>query len=302
MAQEAITEGKRQGWMDRTHRVAHEGDFVLIPLRPGHDPPGEVVEREVEEEARERPRPFRSSFDVVGDIAIVKVRDVERAREIASSILASNSHVSAVFHDAGISGTERRRRLSFLAGSYHTLTEHRENGIRLFVDVEKVYFSPRLATERMRVCNRVADGERVLDMFAGIGPFSITIARYRRCSVTAVDINSDAIGLMRRNIEANRLLGRVEPVLGDAREVVAGRGPFDSVIMNLPHSPDEFLDVGLSVLREGGKVFYYRICDLDTLYLTMERFREAGCQILEKRKVHGYSPREDMYHILARKG
>ncbi|WP_075056396.1 hypothetical protein [Thermogymnomonas acidicola] len=73
--------------------------------------------------------------------------------------------------------------------------------------------------------------------------------------------------------------------------------------MNLPHSPDEFLDVGLSVLREGGKVFYYRICDLDTLYLTMERFREAGCQILEKRKVHGYSPpREDMYHILARKG
>lgn len=58
---------------------------------------------------------------------------------------------------------------------------------------------------------QVADGERVLDMFAGIGPFSITIARYRRCSVTAVDINSDAIGLMRRNIEANRLLGRVEP-------------------------------------------------------------------------------------------
>src|SRR5437016_6641775 len=121
-----------------------------------------------------------SGIDVIGDLAIVKFsRGPVQVRElVGEKILREMSNVKGVFEqEGGIEGEYRLRKLRHLAGERRTTTLHKENGCQFLVDIAKVYYSPRLSTERLAVAMMVRDGERVLNMFAGVGPFSITIAR-----------------------------------------------------------------------------------------------------------------------------
>ena len=111
---------------------------------------------------------------------------------------------------SAIKGTIRIRDLEFLAGTDDSITIHKEHGARLKLDVKEVYFSPRLATERIRVSNSVKDGEKILDMFCGIGPFPILIAKNHDVDITAVDINEAAIKYLNENIKLNKLKNRDE--------------------------------------------------------------------------------------------
>jgi len=135
------------------------------------------------------------------------------------------------------------------------VTVYREHGALLYVDVKNVYFSPRLATERRR-SRRASQGRRkvVLDMFSGVGPFAIQIALRKSALVHAIELNPIAYECLKKNIELNKLRGKVIPHLGNAREVVE-RGlshKFDRVIMNLPEKSLDFIDVALKALRGNG--------------------------------------------------
>ncbi|MCD6188864.1 MAG: class I SAM-dependent methyltransferase family protein, partial [Thermococcus sp.] len=171
---------------------------------------------------------------------------------------------------------------------------HRENGIRLKLDVAKVYFSPRLATERMRVFERAKEGEVVFDMFAGVGPYSILLAKKAKI-VFACDINPWAI----RYLEVNRKLNKVKniiPILGDVREV-ADQIKADRVIMNLPKFAHEFLKEAMISVKRGGVVHYYGFSHENNLFDEhLEKIEKiAGelgkdIKVLEKRKVRPYAP------------
>ena len=239
------------------------------------------------------------SFDIVGDIAIVKYRENEDMEKVADEILKKHKNVKNVAVDYGVYGEERIRKIELIRGT-HTETIHREFGVRIKVDISKVYFSPRLATERWGVVQRVKDGETIYDMFAGCGPFSIMIAKYKKVRIFASDINRYAILYLTENIKLNKIKG-VYPMLGDSR-IISGKIPkVDRIIMNLPHSSSKFIPYALNAIKKGGEIHYYEILPRDQRVLS--RFDEMGVknvEIIDVHRVHEYSPAKTLFSFLLR--
>lgn len=205
------------------------------------------------------------SYDIVGDIAIIRLTKAskEYSQTIAEAIMRIHKNVKTVLAQISpIQGDFRLRKLEFIAGENKTITVHKESGCLFSVDVEKCYFSPRLFYERMRVARQVGAGETVVNMFAGVGCFSIIIAKHSMVKkVYSIDVNPVAFQFMRENVRLNRVYGGVIPILGDAKEVIERklRHVADRVLMPLPEKAFEYLPHALSTLRKEseGWIHYY---------------------------------------------
>lgn len=223
------------------------------------------------------------AVDFVGDIGIVEIsKELEPYKNvIGRALLKANKNVRTVLAKAGaVTGTYRLRDYTFVAGERKTTTVHREYGCRFYVDVAKAYFSPRLSFEHSRVASLVKDGEKIVDMFSGVGPFAVMIAKtHPNVKVYAVDVNPDAVSYLERNVRANRVDGRVFPMLGDARRIVSGKliGIADRVIMNLPEKAFEFVDIACRAIKSiGGIVHFYTFTKTPvSLEDAMKSFMEA---------------------------
>ncbi|MGC9116608.1 MAG: class I SAM-dependent methyltransferase [Conexivisphaera sp.] len=201
-------------------------------------------------------------FDVVGDIAILRIRPElppDRRRIAAEALMRALPSVRSVWAQVTpVSGEYRIRGLEHLAGEERTVTVHRENGCSYIVDVAKVYFSPRLSGERLRVASLVRDGEIVHNMFAGVGPFSILIARTARgVRVYSSEINPDAYELMVRNVALNHVEGSVIPLLGDALEHTRSLRGIHRVLLPLPERALDALPAAAEELRPLGVAHVY---------------------------------------------
>src|SRR3989304_3244396 len=204
------------------------------------------------------------ALDVVGDIAIIEIPPELKAHErlVGEAILKTHKNVRTVLAKVGaVSGTYRVREFDIIAGEPRTNTVHKEYGCKYHVDGAKAYFSPRLSHEHKRVASLVQKGETVVDLFAGVGSFSVLIAKNNEAvKIYAVDINPEAIEFLKRNIRLNRVENRVFPILGDARQTVEDKlsGVADRVIMNLPEKAAEFIDSACKAIKPtGGTVHYY---------------------------------------------
>ncbi|MDG6920143.1 MAG: class I SAM-dependent methyltransferase family protein [Nitrososphaerota archaeon] len=203
-----------------------------------------------------------SGVDVVGDIAIVRLAGFtprEKAK-VADAILEEMRNVKVVMEqEGGIEGEFRLRKLVRLAGEARTTTVHRENGCSFMVDVEKAYFSPRLSTERLRIARLVGRDERVLNMFAGVGPFSVLIAKVSGARVTSCEMNEVAADLHEANDRLNKVDGLVTVVRGDAASLPGSlRERFDRVLMPHPSEADKYLRGAIEMTKGTGTIHYYR--------------------------------------------
>jgi tRNA (guanine37-N1)-methyltransferase len=204
------------------------------------------------------------SIDFIGDIAIIEIpKELEENKKlIGEVILNSHKQTNTVLTKSGaVKGLFRIRDLEYLAGENKTTAIYKEYGHQYHVDVAKTYFSPRLSAEHNRVASQVKKGEKIIDLFAGVGPFAIPIAsKNERIKVYAIDINPSAIDLLKKNILLNRVEKQVVTFLGDARDIVYETlsNKADRIIMNLPEKATEFLDVAYNALKpEGGIIHYY---------------------------------------------
>ena len=270
-------------------KLVHTSTTVVVPLN--HEPSLEETRKIKEqcanaritkssfEEIRRRPRslvesldgkmPARlvsklpHSFDVIGEIAIIDIpRElIQFSSIIGEGVMQMDPHVRLVVRKSGeIAGTFRTRGLEAIAGTGNTETTHRESSCTYQLDVAQSYFNPRLSHERLRVAGQVNKSECVLDMFAGVGPYSILIAKTcKDCKVYSIDINPDAFRYLDYNIMLNRVADRVIPLFGDARQLVEKslRGTATRVIMNLPSDSSRFLEVALQALEDQGGVIHY---------------------------------------------
>jgi tRNA (guanine37-N1)-methyltransferase len=199
-----------------------------------------------------------SAFDIVGDIAITKISPASpvSAQEVAAAIMNRHPKVKSVLvQDSKVAGDFRLRSLKHAAGENRTTTVHKESGCFFSVDVESCYFSPKLSGERLRIAALVQPSETVVNMFAGVGCFSILIAkRQPTAQVYSIDINPAAVEYMQENIRKNRVCGNVVPLLGDAKTVIEAqlRGCADRVLMPLPEKAYEYLPVAVSALKPRG--------------------------------------------------
>ncbi len=204
------------------------------------------------------------SYDIVGDIAVIRVPELlkQRSKIIAEAIMHSHKRLKAVWRQtSSVSGNFRLRGLELVLGERKTETVHKEHGCIFKVDLEKCYFSPRLAYERMRIARQVRPDEVISNMFAGVGCYSIIIAKHSKPrKIFSIDTNSSAIQYMRENIRLNRVEETVVPVQGDSKEVIVERlqNIADRIIMPLPEKAYEYLDYAVMALKPtGGWIHYY---------------------------------------------
>jgi len=291
------------GAMDRNLKIIPDGDDLLIPVVRAVENYS-VEKRDFEEVKKEKSiieiLGFAPAYEVIGDIAIIDQYESNTQR--IADVLIRHKKIKAVFQAAGaVTGEYRTRELIFLAGEKKTETLYNENGCRYLLDIARVYFTPRLATERMRIANRVKNGEVVVDMFSGVGPFSILIAKkYPSSRVIAIDKNPVAIEYLKENVRLNKLKN-VEIREGDAREEVEEISA-DHAIMNLPHSSLDFLEAAFKAVKKGGVIHFYAITHEDDLFdETLRKIEDAagraGLEILQlnKRVVRPYAPYQ--YHV-----
>jgi tRNA (guanine37-N1)-methyltransferase len=283
--------------------VAEEGSLYIPVTDPDAVPDGyEVVRRDLpRRETQTTPADlldFVPSYERLGDVVIVDEDDPERARKLADAIVASDIPCETVLDRASkIRGTERVREWEVLAGE-RTETVHREYGHEYAVDLAEVYFSPRLATERHRVAEQVSAGERTVDMFAGVGPFVVPFAD-RGAEAVGVDVNLAAVEYLRENARRNGVADRVTAIHGDIRDVAADyEGWADRLVMNLPHSADEFLSPAVALAGEECLVHYYDIQHEGDPYGPGERAIRAAAEpaydvtVETCRTVRSYAPHE----------
>ena len=203
-----------------------------------------------------------SAFDQIGDIIIVRIPEslISKKKSIGKTLLEQVKTAKSVFYQSSpVEGDFRTRNLQLIAGDKKSETEYKENGCRFIIDVEKAFFSPRLSTERERISNLVNDGDVVINMFGGVGMFSILAAKKKQCIVYNIDINPTASKLCEENIKLNKLKGDVISLNGDSIKIINEQlqNKADRVLMLLPERSDEFLDTAILSLKKNGFIHYY---------------------------------------------
>lgn len=241
-----------------------------------------------------------TSYDIIGDICVIKLVDevVPHAGSIGKAIVEAYKNIKVVLLDRGVRGELRTRNVRVIAGEDRTTTIHREYGLNIELDIAKMYFSPRLAAERKRVADMVKPGETIIDMFAGVGPFSMLIEKTSSPEIIhAIDLNDDAVEYMKRNIGRNRC-SKIVPHSGDAGTVIHDLPVADRIIMNLPHSSEKFLTAALGKLKPKGTIHFYRILEhTDILFFKGELSEMAtphSIVFTGEREVHTYSPTQSL--------
>jgi len=248
-----------------------------------------------------------SSFDVIGSmekaVAIVEIPEELKSKEklIAEEIMRKNKNVKSVLKKVSKrKGELRLREHIVIAGDKNTEVIHKEHGYLLKVDPQKVYFSPREATERVRIAEQVKPNEIVLVMFSGIAPIALAIAKKqpRVKKVYCIEINSRAHEYAKENVRINKLAHKIYLICGDVREIVGKiHEKFDRIVMPLPLGAGEFLEAAFDCLKEGGIIHFYAVGSGEDIFSEAvneikRKVRGVGkrIKILNKKKVLQYAP------------
>ena len=331
---------REEGVYDATRKVRERDDeYVELPVT---DPPSETRVRDVVEQvdperrlpdldAHLRERGWSDeeiarapgSWAVVGSVVLVTFgdgvgtdsdADLDR-EEVGEALLDLHGEADTVLANEGVSGAHREPSVSVVAGAGDTETVHTEHGTRYAMDLAEVMFSPGNKAERARMGEAVEAGERVFDMFAGIGYFTLPMAR-AGAEVTAVERNPAAFRFLVENAMLNDVSDWVSAFRADCREVEMDP-PADRVVMgyydaSAPRSDDsraspdasyEYLDAALVALKPGGVVHVHEATPEDLLWdRPVSRLRDAAAdadrvvEILDRRKVKSHS--EGVWHVV----
>ncbi|MCI4325393.1 MAG: methyltransferase domain-containing protein [Thermoplasmata archaeon] len=301
--------------------VGHDGVLVLFPILRAPTESlaeGTVEEREFASRAPEGAQSYRDlvdvppnvrnalprAFDVVGDVVLIRLPEELRPHgaAVGTALLQFVPGARLVGLDLGVHGEARLRRLLPLAGEGTWATQHRENGLTLDVDLERAYFSPRLAREHALVAEEVRVSERVLDFACGVGPFAAHIARDGRArEVVAVDSNPVAVALAQVNLARAGPGGRARAVLAPIESFAPSAGACERAILNLPHGGVKYLPSVAATVARGGSLHFYELThrvDPDHREQELVRMLESSISgpwtVPDRHVVHPYSPAEDL--------
>jgi len=287
------------GAMDTSLKIKSDDRFLYIPIFDGSLAPAGTDVTIEQFDAVQKPKSigeilgFSPSYEIIGDIAVLP----EGSIDVGAALLKVHKNVKTVLAALSpVEGEFRVRRYRILAGENRTETVYREYGCMYALDLQRVYFSPRLATERARVAALVRPKETVIDMFAGVGPFSILIAK-RAKHVVSIDKNPDAILFLRKNAALNSL-ANIQVIRDDVHEVSSHlKSQGDRLIMNLPHNAQEYLDDAMVMAKPTATVHYYDIRPEDSFEEALKTIREVATRngreinVLGIKKVRPYAPK-----------
>jgi len=231
----------------------------------------------------------RNAFDIVGDIAILEIpRELNKKQKIiAEAVLELHKNVKAVYKEVGgRKGKLRLQKLRWLAGEKRTETTCKENGVSLKLDVAKVYFSPRIASERKRIYQQVKKGEEVLVMFSGAAPYVIEIAKHTKAkNVYGVEVNKTAHKYAAENVKLNKVKN-VKLFCGDVKKILPKLKNFDRIIMPLPKGAEKYLELTFKHIKRRGIIHFYDFLPEEEIpTLAIKKITTAAKKLNKKVKI-----------------
>lgn len=304
-----------EGALDKSRKISSAGGFIDIPVtesfesdefvlvrqdKPGFYNPEKTLGGCLDIPDGEKEL-LPSGWQVIGEIIIVSLREeLEKyKKEIGGAFLSLYPGCRTVLLDRGISGKMRMPVREVIAGR-ETVTVHRENGCLFKLDAARVMFSQGNLAEKKRM-SKLGKGETVVDMFAGIGYFSIPMAVHSKPGkIFAIEINPVAFGYLKENIALNRVEGIIEPIRGDCA-LVTPRGIADRVIMGYLDA-HEYLEHGIRALLPGGILHYHEAVPEAVERRPIERVTGAAgrlgrrVEVLGVRRIKKYSP--GVWHVV----
>ncbi|MBN1502670.1 class I SAM-dependent methyltransferase family protein [Candidatus Woesearchaeota archaeon] len=220
-----------------------------------------------------------SSFDITGEIVVLEIKPelIRYEKEVAKAILKTYKNIRTVLKKTGVhEGEFRTQKLKYLAGKKTKETIYKENNIRLKLNVEKVYFSPRLSTERKRIYEQIKPNEIILVMFSGVGPYPIVISKNTKATeIYAIEKNKIAHKYAKENLELNKIKN-IKLFLGDVRKIVPKlKIKFDRILMPLPRGAEDFIDLAISVSKKGSIIHFYDFEHETEFHLAEEKVKKA---------------------------
>ena len=305
----AMEEVKLRGILDTTRIPRESGEYLLIPVTEG----GERIHGELESREPRR-SPFHricsrldlpqdmlpARWELIGDVLLFKLpEELYPERDIIGETYAEVLGAKTVLLQGPIHGVTRKPEVEVVFGG-ETETVHVENCIRYMLDAAGIMFSSGNIEERQHMARVVKDGEVVVDMFAGIGYFTLPMAVYGEAAVIhGVEINPVAHGYLCRNISLNGVEGVVKAHLGDNREFELDE-PADRVVMGYLHHTERFLPKALEFIKGEGIIHYH--CNVKEGNME-EKVREqlkpfvSDYRLTDMRKIKSYAPH--IYHVVA---
>ncbi len=210
-----LASARESDWVDTSRKPYVTGEAAYVPVREGYASSGTLAPR-----YRYRGR----GYQMIGPIAVVRG---ERPKPEEVTQIVDWQHPKGVVWVSSHSGVCRVPTTEVLYGSTGDVI-HRESGISFCIDPSNVMFSQGNRTEKMRIASLVRNGERVADMYAGIGYFTLPVAR-AGAIVHAMEINPVAFRYLEKNIVLNQFSDRIMASCGDCRDLLSGE--YDRVIM-----------------------------------------------------------------------
>ncbi|MFX1259900.1 MAG: class I SAM-dependent methyltransferase family protein [Promethearchaeota archaeon] len=341
---------KNQKIIDKRYKILKKSDYILFPLIENHELINlliTTIEKKYNfeilsmmgvininynqknlQDALKNLIPNRflesipKSYDSIGNLAIIEFNLSEELNnqelnnikiQIAKAMMAINKCIISVFEKKSqIKGTYRLREINFLYGENKTEAIHRENNCSFKLDVKKTFFSPRLVYERNRIAtSNIKKNELIIDLFAGVGPFSIQIAKNHKVKIHAFDISPYAYYYLKENLKLNKLKGEIFAYNLDVRSLLnplndlgkSLRNSVDRIIMNLPKNSIDFTDLVCFLMKKSGGILHiYQFCEKpDPIEKAIKIVRDQlnyfkwGIEIITASKiVKAYSPKSDL--------
>ncbi|HJJ33247.1 MAG TPA: methyltransferase [Methanocorpusculum sp.] len=274
------------GLYDGRFRPYSENGFLFIPVLEGTNG------AELHEFVKNPERAVLARHEQVGGLVILQENNMEEAEKILKN--RPNVH-TVLYATSPVEGEFRTRSFTVLAGCDTTETVYTEYGKKMVIDLSLAYFSARLSNERRELLSQMRGGERVLDMFAGVGPFAVSLSG--RCSLmVANDLNPNAVYLMQKNLRLNKIRN-VVPVCGNAINLpnMLPDLKFDRIIMNLPFTAYEFLEAAAKLAAPHCRIHLYSLVEREGEHLEDISRAFPGASVTG-RYIRSYSP--DSWHAV----
>ncbi len=261
-----------------------------------------------EEELTVLPR----GFQTIGEVAIIKLNPIlmEKKHLIAKTYLKLLPSIKSVYLNSGrVKGQFRTpEKIEYLEGIENTIVKHKEHEVLYKFDFTKIMFSMGNLSERRFLATLVEDNEIVVDMFAGIGYFSLPIAKHSKPKrVYSIELNPESFKYLTENIKLNHFEDIITPITGDCKEEVIKLSrsgvKADRVIMGVFPAPKDFIKEALTLARIEGTIYHYEgigdkenYLDLFNEFKDIAELSDCRCELMAKRFVKSYGP--GLYHIV----
>ena len=247
------------------------------------------------------------SFEIIGSreksIAIIDAVEKKNRKKIASEIMRKHKNIKGILMKASArKGVYRLRKLRLISGSKNTEVVHIESGCRFLLDPCKVYFSPREGTERLRIAEKIREGELVAAFFAGVGPFAIVIAKKSKArEIVGIEKNPIAVKYFKKNIELNKIKNII--VIKSDVKNAAKKFPksFDRILMPLPEKAINYLNEAIKCLKPNGVIHVYFFSKENEINSIKKKIRlkteNTKIKFLDLQRVLPYAPGVFKYRI-----